>query len=526
MRSRRLLRLELEVLGEKVLLSSGIGKPTAAAAIMASKTPEPFNFNGKLPLELTTTDSGVAPGFREKKPFAPMGAKVKVSGTLVHAGPTSSDGLPDLSGSTFELSNASGNLLLTLSSSTTNIYDFTIWGATKRFARADGTTGTATFGVAPETGFALKFKTTGHGSQSSSPPVSGTLVSLVSFGGTASGTNGGYPDAGVTLDSQGNLYGTTSSGGAYGDGSVYEIAKGSGTLVTLASFDGADGEYPEGGVTIDAQGNLYGTTAIGGPSGLDGEGTIWEIAKGTNTITTLASFNDTSRYQPESSVALDARGDLFGTTYYGGADDMGTVWELASGSNTISTIASFDGANGEYPNYGVTVDAQGNLFGTPDRTTGAIWEIVNGSNTITTLPGTEPLATDSQGVIYEAGYSGASHQAYVLAYSRLANGTYAYGKELVFSGINGDEVPHGLILDAHGNLFGTIGNTLWELANGSSAISTLATFNGPNGSLPLGDLAVDADGNLYGTTLDGGAAGSGTVWEFVVGAAPSIRTAS
>jgi uncharacterized repeat protein (TIGR03803 family) len=526
MKLRRSVAPNLEIFEEKVLLSSGIGKPAAAAAIIASKTPKPFSFNGKLPLRLTATDSGVAPGFRENKPFPPMGEKVKVSGTLAYPEATSSDGLPDLSGSTFELSNASGKLLVTLSSSTTYVYNFTISGGTKRLVRADGTTGTALFGVAPKTGFALTFKTTGHGSQSSNPPISGTLVALASFGGSSSGTNRGYPDAGVTLDSQGNLYGTTASGGAYGYGTVYEIAKGSGTLVTIASFDGTNGAYPQCGVTTDPQGNLYGTTALGGPGGaINGEGTVWEIVKGTNTVTTLASFNDASRYEPEAGVALDAQGNLYGTTYYGGADNMGAVWEVVKGSNTISTIASFNGANGDYPNYGVTVDAQGNLYGTPDTTTGAIWEIVNGSDTITTLPGKEPLATDSQGEIYEAGFSGVTHQAFVLEYSRLANGTYVYSKEFVFGGINGIEVPHGLILDAQGNLYGIIGDTLWEIVKGSSTISTLASFDGTTGSNPMGGLTLDADGNLYGTTLDGGADGFGTVWEFVVGAVPSDRPA-
>ena len=101
-------RTRLEAMEERVLLSPALVKPATAPAIMASKTPKPFTFNGNLPLKLTATYSGVAPGFREKKPFPPMGEKVKVSGTLAYPGSTSSDGLPDLSGSTFELSNASG----------------------------------------------------------------------------------------------------------------------------------------------------------------------------------------------------------------------------------------------------------------------------------------------------------------------------------------------------------------------------------------------------------------------------------
>ena len=274
----------------------------------------------------------MTPGFREKKPFAPMGAKVKVSGTLAHLGSTSSNGLPDLSGSTFELRNASGSLLVTFSSSTTNSYGFTISGGTKRLVRADGTTGTALFGAAPKTGFALTFKTTGHGSRSPYLPITGTVVTLASFDGSSSGTTGGNPSSGVTLDSQGNLYGVTSNGGANGYGTVYEIAKGGRTVMTIAAFDGTNGAYPDAGVTIDAQGNLYGTTQLGGPGGLPtGLGTVWEIAKGTDTITTLASFNVATGYEPKAGVALDAQGDLYGTAYYGGLEGLGTVWGARQG---------------------------------------------------------------------------------------------------------------------------------------------------------------------------------------------------
>lgn len=135
MKLRRSVAPNLEIFEEKVLLSTGIGKPAAAVAIIASKAPKPFKFNGKLPLKLTATSTGLAPGFREKQPFPPMGEKVKVSGTLAHPGVASSDGLPNLADSTFQLSNATGSLLVTFSSSTTNAYGFTISGGTKRFVR-------------------------------------------------------------------------------------------------------------------------------------------------------------------------------------------------------------------------------------------------------------------------------------------------------------------------------------------------------------------------------------------------------
>ena len=106
-------------------------------------------------------------------------------------------------------------------------------------------------------------------------PAQAGITTLASFTGTGVGGNGAYPNAGVTFDSSGNLFGTTYGGGASGQGTVYEIAKGSSTLTTLASFAGTNGDTPYGGVTFDSSGNLFGTTYQGGASNY---GTVYEIA--------------------------------------------------------------------------------------------------------------------------------------------------------------------------------------------------------------------------------------------------------
>ena len=102
-------------------------------------------------------------------------------------------------------------------------------------------------------------------------PAQAGITTLASF----TGDNGSGPVAGVTFDSSGNLFGTTLYGGASGAGMVYEIAKGSSTLTTLASFTGANGSLPDAGVTFDSSGNLFGTTFSGGTSSY---GTVYEIA--------------------------------------------------------------------------------------------------------------------------------------------------------------------------------------------------------------------------------------------------------
>ena len=90
------------------------------------------------------------------------------------------------------------------------------------------------------------------------------------------------------MDSSGNFYGTTGEGGASGDGTVFELAKGSTPITTLASFNGSNGSNPQAGLIMDSSGNLYGTAQNGGANGY---GTIFEVAKGSSTITDLASFN-------------------------------------------------------------------------------------------------------------------------------------------------------------------------------------------------------------------------------------------
>jgi uncharacterized repeat protein (TIGR03803 family) len=534
MKSRCSVAPNLEIFEEKVLLSTGIGKPAAAVAIIASKTPKPFKFNGKLPLKLTATYTGLAPGFREKQPFPPMGEKVKVSGTLVHPGVASSDGLPNLADSTFQLSNATGSLLVTFSSSTTNAYGFTISGGTKRFVRADGTAGTAVLARSARGSYSLTFKTTTPGGQSSNPSPGGQLTILASYNRTSNGPNGGFPNLGVVLDQQGNLYGTTLGGGTSDVGTVYEIASGSRTIVTIASFGAASGGgSPRGSVALDAQGNLYGTTGSGGPGG---SGTVWEVVNGTRTITTIGSFNFTNGSNP-NGVTLDSQGNLYGTTSLGGTGGVGTVWELAKGSNTITTLANFDGTNGAQPLDGVTLDAQGNLYGSTTaggpNLSGTVWEIVKGSHTIAPLfsQGSNDLVLDAQGNFYLTGHAQIG-EPIVEELSKLADGTYGISKVFTFTGMNASELVDGLTLDAQGNLYGATeqfsllgqGGMLWEIATGSNTITTLATFSGTNGRAPVSDVAFDGSGNLYGNTGAGGAFGFGTVWEFIVGADPSVRS--
>jgi uncharacterized repeat protein (TIGR03803 family) len=180
--------------------------------------------------------------------------------------------------------------------------------------------------------------------------------------------------AGLVVDAAGNLYGTTPGGGAYHYGAVFELTPNNGTWTEniLHSFgQGTDGQYPQAGLIFDAAGNLYGTTGRGGAFGY---GTVFELvpANGAWTVKVLHSFGDI-KYgrRPWGGLVFDAKGNLYGTTQYGGMNGFGTAFELipSNGGWTQKVLHSFnnDGKDGIFPISALTVDKFGKLYGTTLR---------------------------------------------------------------------------------------------------------------------------------------------------------------
>jgi uncharacterized repeat protein (TIGR03803 family) len=354
-----------------------------------------------------------------------------------------------------------------------------------------------------------------------------TVTTLASFDAYP---NGASPFAALVKDGNGNLFGTTTGGGTSSDGTVFEVAHGSNTITTLASFNYSNGADPIGGLVEDSSGNLFGTTILGGTYGA---GTVFEVANGSNSITTLASFNYSNGYSALGTLVEDSSGNLFGTTSLGGTSGYGTVFEVAHGSNTITTLASFNNGNGAFPYGGLVEDSSGNLFGstTGGGTTGygTVFEVANSSNSITTLAsfnsttGFVPYGTlvdDSGGNLFGSTYVGGTSGAGTVF--EVASGSNSITTLASFSFSNGANPEAGLVEDRSGNLFGTtiaggtyFDGTVFEVANGSNSITTLASFNRSNGAVPIGGLVEDNSGNLFGTTVSGGASGVGVVFEVV-----------
>ena len=140
------------------------------------------------------------------------------------------------------------------------------------------------------------------------------------------------------------------------------------TLKTLATFNGADGQDPLGGLIMDSAGNLYGTTNEGGNAG---EGTVFKLdASNGYAISTLANFNGTNGGYPKAGLTMDRAGNLFGTTFGEAGNGGGTVFKLdASNGYALSTLVNFAGTNGGFLWGGVTMDVSGNLYGTTAKYT-------------------------------------------------------------------------------------------------------------------------------------------------------------
>lgn len=196
------------------------------------------------------------------------------------------------------------------------------------------------------------------------PVGGGNVTTLAKF----NGTNGREPSFGGMILAGNTLYGTTQSGGANGNGTVFSIPLSGGNITTLASFNGTDGSSPAGGLLADG-GMLYGTTSSGGASG---GGTVFSMPLTSGNITTIASFNGTNGGIPNPGLIVDALGDLYGSTSRGGANNGGTIFSASTATGNITTLVSFNGTNGAEPAAGLVFDDKGDMFGTTNMGGGNI----------------------------------------------------------------------------------------------------------------------------------------------------------
>jgi uncharacterized repeat protein (TIGR03803 family) len=347
---------------------------------------------------------------------------------------------------------------------------------------------------------------------------------LYSFG---SSPDGKTPSSNLVFDSAGNLYGTTSQGGDYGYGAVFELTPNQGpwTETVLYSFcaqisECPDGAAPNSNLLIDAAGNLYGTTVSGGayarPLGAS-SGVVFELTRQSGSTwseTVLHSFGGSGDGGSPSGVALDGKGNLYGTTSAGGIiygpvcpDGCGIVFELSLGNGqwTEQVLYSFCSqdqcADGGQPFGGVAIDSSGNLYGT------------------TALGGTSLAPGD--GTVFELTPNGSGQWTQKALY------------KFQDSSLDGQHPVAGVVLDPAGNVYGTteFGYATTEEGN-NGVVFMLTRGTGGNwtetvifafctdldcaaGGGPVSALAIDKGGNLYGTTTSYGLNLSGATFALV-----------
>lgn len=346
------------------------------------------------------------------------------------------------------------------------------------------------------------------------------LIALIGFAMTAAeaqtftilhdftgGADGYYPTAGLTFHGSGNLF------GAAGPVAVFQLRfEGTGWVLTpIYEFNGTDGEFLAGRITVGPDDALYAASGLGGiPDCADGAGCGLVLSLRSPqsfcrsllclwTQTTVYEFNPLNipndGYAPNGGIVFDTAGNLYGTTA-SGATSLGTVYEISPSGDNWTERAIYDfhgGSDGGYPNAGMVLDQAGNLYGTTYQ---------GGDSSCY-------LNEDACGVVFKVSPTSNGWVESVIHTFQYSDGAYPLG---------------GLIADSNGNLYGTTsiggsnnGGTVFELtpSNGGWNFQVLYNFTGnPRSQVgPEGLLAIDSSGNLYGVTNSEGTQSAGNLFK-------------
>jgi uncharacterized repeat protein (TIGR03803 family) len=368
------------------------------------------------------------------------------------------------------------------------------------------------------------------------------------------GSDGSAPSTGLIADKAGNLYGTTTNGGTGcqdGCGTVFELshASGGGWFETVIHrfTAGGDGAFPQAGLTFDAAGNLYGTTTYGGAFD---DGTIFQLAVPASpgaawTMNVLHNVvGSVDGNYPWGSLTFDQAGNLYGPMLFGGRFGVGTVFQLAAptlqgGAWILNVLHSFKGTNdGLDPVGKLIIDTKGALYGTtnggtvfkevPPTAGHTAWtlKVLYNFNYVLGLSG--GLIAGKNGVLYGATAQGGSvNEGTVFQLTPPVTRGAAWTATTLheFAGGSDGEYPlNDLVLDQAGNLLGMTESggtsalgTVFKLTptqHGAWTRTTVHNFTGGrDGSGPGAGLIFGKQGLLYGTTVSGGFSDNGTVFE-------------
>jgi uncharacterized repeat protein (TIGR03803 family) len=349
----------------------------------------------------------------------------------------------------------------------------------------------------------------------------------------ASPSRGAFPENGVVLDLEGNVYGTTNGsysdvggGGTNNDGVVFKVDP-FGHQTLLYSFTGGNDGAKPNGVIVDFAGNVYGTTILGGASGA---GVVFKISRSGH-FSTLYSFTGGNDGANPTTLIQDLRGNLYGMTTAGGADSSGVVFKIDTAGNE-STLYTFTGGNdGGDPAQAVALDLAGNFYGATygggAAGDGVVFELdKSGNQTVlysftggTDGAGPNGVTRDLFGNLYGTAFAGgdSSGSGVVFKIDPTGHETVLY----TFTGGNDGASPNAVSLDLFGNIYGATGSGgaaglgVAFKVDKSGHETVLHTFErGLGGDQPdLSGVVLDWFGNIYGTVAFGGSGGMGVVYK-------------
>jgi uncharacterized repeat protein (TIGR03803 family) len=531
-------------------LSPAFGTQTAAENIPAGTSPVPVTAaltglqSGAVYYWRMVTVTSQGTFYSAVQSFATPGAPVAITGSWVNAGQTgfSLDGTVNPLGSSTDWYFEYGTTITYGSQTATqnagggivNVpVDCTVTGL------LPGTTYHVRLVASNATGITL-----GANQVITTLPVSSALLQpQAQFANT-----GTAPLAGLYKAPDGQLYGTTNSGGTYGGaGTVFRVSQG-GSLTTLANFYSTGNGFPGGSLPQSrlvqaGDGNFYGTTNDG--STTSNLGTVFRLTP-AGVLTTLVSFNNSGLPRgadPSCGLTLGPDGSLYGVTQNGGTSFAGTVFKVTT-SGVLTTLVNFTGTSGtalgSSPRaslvlasdgnfYGTTATGGAGNFGTIFRLTpaGALTTLVQLTGTTGAFPGATPtgsLVQGADGHLYGTTVGGGVNGFGTVFRVTLGAG---FTSLVSFSGTTGSALGNGpkggLVQLAGGTFFGTtqtggMGNvgTVFAMTP-AGVLTTLVSFTGSTGavlgSTPQGDLVEGTDGLLYGTTNGGGLNNNGTIFK-------------
>jgi uncharacterized repeat protein (TIGR03803 family) len=360
-------------------------------------------------------------------------------------------------------------------------------------------------------------------------PLSTLAAPEITLQGSFTGSNGSNPVAALTAAGNGIYYGTTQLGGSNDLGSIFKFDSATGSIILQGSFIGSNGAYPYAELTAAGNGIYYGTTSIGG---IYNGGSIFQFDSATGSITLQDSFTGSNGFGPHAALTAAGNGIYYGIALTGGSNGRGSIFKFDSATGSITLQDSFTGSNGFGPHAALTAAGNGIYYGTTQQggslDSGSIFKFDSATGSITLQAsfigpnGAYPLAeltAAGNGIYYGTTQQGGSDG--LGSIFKFDSATGSISPQASFTGSNGSNPYAALTAAGNGIYYGTTlaggsngTGSIFKFDSATGSITLQGSFTGSNGAYPFAALTAAGNGIYYGTTSNGGSNGTGSIFKF------------